>query len=174
MADALSRENIEMSAATIQMLHNQFIREQVGVFCVSTKRDNLLMWAHYADSHRGICLEFDGLSNLMAHAHKVTYSVERVPINPFDDSDAAMMDKSLLTKSDHWSYEAEWRLIRDQGGPGVVEYRPHVLKGIIFGALTSHSIIDTVRGWVRQRSTPVNLYRASVSNRRFELSIKSL
>ena len=172
MADAMSGENIDMSAAIIQMRHNQLIQEQVGVFCVSTKRDDLLMWAHYADSHRGICLEFDGMSKLMAHAHKVHYSGDRVPVNPYDDSHGVMMDKSLLTKSEHWSYEEEWRLIRYEGGPGPVEFRPPNLTGIIFGALTSHSTIETVRRWVRQRSTPVNLYRVSVSNKKFELAIK--
>ncbi|MGT2429382.1 DUF2971 domain-containing protein [Cupriavidus basilensis] len=69
------------------------------------------MWAHYADSHKGICLEFDATSVFMAHAQEVKYSGERAAIN-FTDSKDAMLEKALLTKSDHWSYESEWRLIR--------------------------------------------------------------
>ncbi len=30
-----------------------------GVYCLCEKPDNLLMWSHYADAHRGICLQFD-------------------------------------------------------------------------------------------------------------------
>lgn len=172
LADALSPENIDMTAGAVQTIHNQFIRQQVGVFCVSAKSDDLLMWSHYADSHRGICLEFDGISKLMAHAQKVNYSKERVPINPYEDSQLTMVDKAILTKSVHWSYEEEWRLIRYKDGPGIVKFRPHNLTGIILGGFATHSTVEIVRSWIRQRSTPVNLYRASVSNRKFELSIK--
>jgi hypothetical protein len=174
MIDALSQENIPMSTAVIQTLHNQLIRDQVGVFCVSTKRDDILMWAHYADSHRGICLEFDGLSTLMAHAQKVKYSGERVAINPFVDGQRVMMEKSLLTKSAHWSYEDEWRLIRYERGPGVVEYRPHNLTGIILGAFATQLTVEKVREWVGQRKSPVDLYRARVSDKKFELMISSI
>ena len=173
MADALSPENIDATAGAIQTIHNQFIRQKVGVFCISKKRDDILMWSHYADSHRGICLEFDGMSKLMAHAQRVSYSKDRIPINPYEDSQLTMVDKALLTKSEHWFYEEEWRLIRCKDGPGIVKFRPHNLTGIIVGALASHSTLETVRSWVRNRSTPVNLYRASVSNKKFELTIKT-
>ncbi|MCK4783807.1 MAG: DUF2971 domain-containing protein, partial [Desulfobacteraceae bacterium] len=35
------------------------IRKMLGVYCCSEKRDNILMWAHYAKQHTGFCLEFD-------------------------------------------------------------------------------------------------------------------
>ena len=31
-----------------------------GVACLTTNHDDMLMWSHYADGHRGFCLEFDG------------------------------------------------------------------------------------------------------------------
>ena len=34
------------------------IDEQYRVHCLGPDPKNLLMWSHYADSHRGICLEF--------------------------------------------------------------------------------------------------------------------
>ena len=30
-----------------------------GVTCFSRKKDNILMWSHYANDHKGICLGFD-------------------------------------------------------------------------------------------------------------------
>ncbi|MDB5764565.1 MAG: hypothetical protein JWQ21_3560, partial [Herminiimonas sp.] len=98
-------------------------------------------------------------------------AIQQVPINPHDDSHEVMMNKALLTKSEQWSYESEWRLCRYDGGPGVVQFRPANLTGIIIGALASPSTADTVMTWVRQRSVPVNLYRASVSPKNFELHI---
>jgi DUF2971 family protein len=32
---------------------------ECGFLSLSERRDDLLMWAHYAEMHRGVCLEFD-------------------------------------------------------------------------------------------------------------------
>ncbi|HRI59001.1 MAG TPA: DUF2971 domain-containing protein [Saprospiraceae bacterium] len=32
--------------------------KKTGVFCLSSKNDDILMWAHYADLHKGFCLGF--------------------------------------------------------------------------------------------------------------------
>src|SRR3954452_10247322 len=32
---------------------------RIGVFCLCERPDNVLMWSHYADCHRGLCLEFE-------------------------------------------------------------------------------------------------------------------
>jgi hypothetical protein len=34
--------------------------DRAGVACFSALPDDLLMWAHYADKHRGVCLKFVG------------------------------------------------------------------------------------------------------------------
>lgn len=174
MATAMSAENIEETVATIQFVHNQFLTTSVGVFCVSTKRDDILMWSHYADSHRGVCLEFDGLAPLMAHAQAVEYSEDRVPINAYEDNDDVAMRKALLTKSTHWAYEAEWRLISYAKGPGLTKFRPNNLTGIIVGASASPSTLEMVRNWIRQRSAPIKLYCASTNAKKFEIDIREI
>jgi Protein of unknown function (DUF2971) len=171
MAKSLDAENIAKTVEVIQDMHSQALT-RVGVFCVSTKRDDILMWSHYADSHKGVCLEFDGMSRLMAHAQKVNYSRKRVPINPYADDNMAMMEKAMLTKSEHWAYETEWRLCRYKEGPGPVQYRPTNLTGIILGALASRDTLDTVQKWVSQRASPLAIYRATTSGQDFELLIE--
>lgn len=171
MATSMSVEVISNTTAAIQTVHNHHITTKVGVLCVSTKRDDILMWSHYADSHRGICLEFDGTAPFMAHAQKIKYADERIAINPYKDTPNVMMEKSLLIKSNHWEYESEWRLLRYGKGPGVVKFRPVNLTGIILGALASASTINLVKSWGQRRSAPIKVYRASVSSKRFELII---
>lgn len=34
-----------------------------GVFCLSEVCDNILMWSHYAEEHKGFCIEFESLPN---------------------------------------------------------------------------------------------------------------
>lgn len=33
--------------------------DHVGVLCLSESSEQTLLWAHYADGHRGVCVEFD-------------------------------------------------------------------------------------------------------------------
>lgn len=172
VSSALSKENIEKTVTRIQQTHTDHITKEVGILCVSTKRDDILMWSHYADSHRGICLEFDGNFAFMAHAQKVKYSSERQPINPYKDSPDEMLQKALLTKSIHWSYEAEWRLIRYIGrGPGAVKFRPPNLTGVIIGAQAKAATVQSIGTWVRKSESPITIYRATANKTHFSLDI---
>ena len=46
----------------VRRIRNQELRAQIsqrGVACFTTELNNILMWSHYADGHKGFCLEFD-------------------------------------------------------------------------------------------------------------------
>lgn len=172
--DSLSEANLPMTTFIVQALHTDFITNKVGVFCVSTKRDDILMWSHYGDSHRGICLEFDGMAPLMGHAQRVTYSQQRPIINPYVDDNMVALEKAMLTKSDHWKYESEWRLFRNIKGPGIETIRPKNLTGIIIGAAASAEVRQTVFQWARERSAPLSVYQAAINKREFVIDISPL
>jgi hypothetical protein len=174
MKTAMSPKNIAATTRAIQDGHAKEITEAIGVLCVCKKRDDILMWSHYADSHRGVCLEFDGMSEFMAHAQAVKYSKTRDPIRAYQETQDQTMEKALLTKSDQWSYEDEYRLLRYKAGPGLVEFRPHNLTGIIVGANADSRTMDMVKGWISERIESITLYRASVSSTKFELVINAI
>ena len=49
------------------------LEELIGILCLSQVNDSLLMWAHYADSHRGFVVEFDESSSfLIVESRKMT------------------------------------------------------------------------------------------------------
>jgi hypothetical protein len=83
--------------------------ERYGILCFAEKIDNLLMWAHYADSHKGFALEFDPTDSFFSPQEfgQVKYEKSRPDV---DDKDYT---KILLRKSEDWKYEDEWRLIKD-------------------------------------------------------------
>ena len=174
LADQNRNPRNQAVAAVIQDEHAKCITHNIGVFCVSTINDDILMWSHYADSHKGICLEFDGLGKLMAHAQKVFYTTERRSINPYRDDNVVAMEKTLLTKADHWSYEREWRLIAYKNGPGEQEFRMNNLTGIIFGAQAAPETVQKVITWVRSSASSIKLYQARISPRSFTLIIEDL
>lgn len=145
---------------------------KAGVYCVSEKNDDILMWSHYSDNHKGVCLEFDGMSHLMAEAMQVQYSSERPIINRLKENSAEpMMKKALLTKSQHWSYEYEWRIIHQVTGCGVVHFDHSTLTGIIFGAACEQSTINAISTANATRKRPLRLSKAHADNRHFQLNI---
>lgn len=86
----------------------------ISILCL-TKADtlipnNLLMWAHYAESHRGIVIEFND-SDFTSKAAKVKYSPQRPVIDAsllFENEYIAIED--LYYKHNCWSYENEHRI----------------------------------------------------------------
>src|ERR1700704_3968385 len=41
------------------------------IYCLTPIPHSILMWSHYADNHRGVCLEFDTANRLFSLAMKV-------------------------------------------------------------------------------------------------------
>lgn len=77
-----------------------------GLLCFSKPWHHPLLWAHYADKHRGICLGFDVNGEKLEH---VSYVNSRFP-KPDNPKTESFVEKLLYTKFAHWSYEDEYRL----------------------------------------------------------------
>ncbi len=107
---------------TVMSIKNIVVQPIPRITCFSENRDSLLMWSYYADSHRGVCLEFDlhKDENLSKHCYKVQYS------RLFDIGDKS---RTYFTKSEQWQHEQEWRIV--SSGP---EYeQTNSLKSIYLG-----------------------------------------
>ena len=112
---------------------SNFISDAFRVICFSELYENPLLWGHYADRCKGICLEFDVTEmvseNRQNFFKKVNYIPERLS---FDETDiefrgfsnenninVGMGTKSvlklLINKSHNWEYENEWRLVINRG-----------------------------------------------------------
>ena len=150
--------------------------KRVGVLSLSARNDDMLMWAHYADGHRGLCLELTMPVN--NDLHRITYSKTR-PVFHFDDlskqwQNQARFERSIIeiltTKAYDWAYENEWRCI-DFGGSGLRPLEESILTGIIFGLKTSDEDQNAVQGWLDQRSVPLTVYRAQEHLTKFGVKI---
>jgi hypothetical protein len=164
----------EEARLTMHRLHDEQIRNSIGVYCLTERPDSLLMWSHYAASHSGVCLEFDSAVVPFAIAQEVKYQRSRAPVSRVTETDEESMEKSLLTKSDDWGYEHEWRIVEYQNGPGVYEISEHALTGIILGARISDEHEQQVTRWISQRSPSIPQYKAAPSTTEFRVIIKPL
>lgn len=95
------------------------------------------MWSHYADSHKGFCIEYD-LTKVDFNKNQfvlfpVKYSHKRPPIpwtSMLNNNETSINKKvlydiimSVLTKDDIWSYENEWRFINlSKVNPHFIEF----------------------------------------------------
>lgn len=171
LADPLRNPLSPLAAASLQSLHTKRVAEEVGMLCMSTIPDNILLWAHYADAHQGLCLIFDATTNFFAPAQKVQYPSLRPKINPLRDTDDLMMTSALLTKSFHWAYEDEWRLTHYRKGPGVYTYPSGALLGVILGAQISSDNEALVRQWIKEAGGGVALHRGTPSTTESEYRV---
>ena len=93
----------------IDPLRNKWNRKR---FTPTITDCNSLMWAHYADNHRGICIQYRVKpANLIDEENKVVKLLEVNYDKPFPlDGNIPFVD-SLCVKGDYWRYENEMRLI---------------------------------------------------------------
>ncbi len=103
-----------------------------GVLCLSECNSSILMWSHYADNHKGFCIEFvrSPQNDLGDHdkTRPVRYRSQYPVITPLNPK---AYDLKFYRKAADWKYEKEWRLLNIQGDitvPLSVE-----ISAIIFG-----------------------------------------
>lgn len=144
------REEIKKNKRNAFRIRNQFAEQanefyqNSGVCCFSEKRDNILLWAHYADNHRGICLKFSkGISEIATMTGRIQYKDKYEKASFFNDKGDAVYHL-IFTKSKDWIYEKEVRSINilDYGN---VDFKAEYLTEIIFGCKTEKSVVSRMK-----------------------------
>ncbi|MBG9453698.1 hypothetical protein ABE61_06250 [Lysinibacillus sphaericus] len=98
---------------------NELFQKSVYASCFSEEPLSILMWSHYADNNKGICLEYN-FSNLELPSyltydiHPVRYTDSIIDLTLYENT--THIRKALLAslnKSKDWEYEKEWRIAVD-------------------------------------------------------------
>jgi len=135
--------------------------DNVGILSLSEIPDHELMWAHYADTHRGLVLCFDERHNFFNRRRSENDEFYFVRTVHYSDGPATSLanvdgDALLVTKGTKWSYEREWRMLvplRDATrslkiGEDTVHlfaFPAETLKGIVLGAHATATLEASVR-----------------------------
>ena len=91
--------------------HIKKLKKGVRICSLSTSKDNALLWAHYANEHKGCCIEVEVAEDLSWKRIDVNYC-SSFPILRSGQSDDEIIDMLFRTKSDYWSYEDEVRFVK--------------------------------------------------------------
>jgi hypothetical protein len=107
-------------------------KNESGITCFSKSPLKALMWSHYADKHKGICLGFSFKNEEEKFIQApIDYAHEIKKINYAEDTRLGVY-KWLFTKSHVWDYEEEIRRVSNIGN-GLIPFRTNELKEIYFG-----------------------------------------
>lgn len=97
--------------AATESFKDEFDRTK-GILCFSRNWKNPVLWSHYADKHRGICLGFD-LDDF--YVQEVKYRDNRLDPDATKNVKYAGISAYVLdllrTKYSHWQYEEEIRAL---------------------------------------------------------------
>lgn len=168
-----------------EMIKGLYMRlsKAIGVSCFSTTSDNILMWSHYADKHGGICIEYDfslleKLENINAFLLPVIYSNDRplLTVDKFDLENGQATQESvmrimpdliraILTKSEFWEYEDEWRFIALAEPKQPVKLP--IISKIFIGANVTNDDYNKVVSAIGDRHIPITKY--SLKRDKYEL-----
>ncbi len=161
----------------------------IGFFCMSSVKDSLLMWAHYADSHTGCCLIFDfthhWTNDKNNNQGKMLFPFLLIGQIQYADRlpDDGVNYGHFLYKLSAWKYEEEWRAVMldkgaYEGHPHQNQCNGHGLykldKGCLHGVILGHKMNEKDKKGVivAARNRNIKIYEASPELYEYKLNIK--
>lgn len=171
--------------------------------CSFSETDSsIMMWSHYADSHKGICLRFK--TQKVGNGHFLEFLIpESMSLSPsvlfpvdYDKPKPKIVNMLALSKTNEyeklmdfyirkhhdWKYEKEHRqLINDVNGNEkgfTVKYRKKDLEGIIFGLKAKREeiqeICDIISIYYLWEDINVNFYSTHKIQGKFAIEVKKI
>ncbi len=177
--------------------HKKSQSRTAAIYCLSELNDNLLMWSHYSNGHKGICIglethihadslciRFDdpllkGMGALYFEGHMPTFKVDYVQHRPpphnvysrsFED-----IRPHITSKSDVWCYEKERRtlVLYDQVGTQKLRLHLSSIRDVFFGASITQRFMNDVLEILQKeywsKGQDVKVYRMDCSDSEYKL-----
>jgi hypothetical protein len=134
--------------------------------------DDIVMWAHYAQQHTGVCLSFAARNKYFGKALRVHYEQEYPLVAMGSRNFDEIARKLIQTKSQHWAYEKEWRIVRHDTSEGLQQYPKQFLHSVIVGCRASSETVADVRAAVAESGVDsVHVYLARRKEREYGLTV---
>jgi DUF2971 family protein len=167
-SDQKERDNL-MQSLSKTALHRMLAQRRI--YCLTPDPDSTLMWSHYADEHRGICLEFGVDNDLFRRAKQVVYACTYPVWLPYEfEERPERILEVITTKAEGWAYEKEFRLISSTRDD-FIPLPPGSLKGVIVGAQAPPEAIEIITDIVTRNSPSLRIKQAALVPRQYKLQI---
>lgn len=150
------------------------INSDYGILSLTTKNNNLLMWSHYANCHKGFCIGFNTIKlyNLISGALGPVIYDDEMPTVPLFDKGIEGVTKLLNTKSVDWSYEEEYRLIKSLAANETFTFLDKtIIEEVVLGLNMADENKDEIISILRSKFPATKIFEASRDLERFKLNI---
>lgn len=143
----------------------------IGVLCLSETINNILLWAHYADEHKGCVVGIDvtQLPEDRFFPFKVNYQTN-YPKMEYLKCNNDFLEKWALTKSNHWQYEEERRIILDNQH-GVIAIPKTAIVEVAFGCKADPAAVNALSQKISTSNPTVTIKHASLSHSKYKVIV---
>jgi hypothetical protein len=150
-------------------------RKKIGIFCVANTPKNLLMWAHYADSHKGFALEIDiSLLDDIFFPFKVEYE-KKIPSMEYLKNNSDFLKKWVLTKSIHWKYEKERRMvIKDCSTQRKIQFPKQAFSKVFWVINVDITQRDKIMSQMRANGFNTQFYQEKFNPKGYQILFKKI
>jgi len=154
--------------------YRKSVEQTCGALCFSANWADPVLWTHYSQKHRGICLGFDVKDGL---AEEVTYATDRLSLKLGAKEKLDEKTKRLLIymKFESWSYEQEWRAIVELSATskeGPLHFYPFnndlKLVEVVLGPICGLNV-EATRAFVNKHYDAVHTFQSRMASQWFHI-----
>jgi Protein of unknown function (DUF2971) len=154
--------------------------QKIGIYSLSKTYIDEILWAHYANSHNGYCIQYDFETLLKSYKSDKVYSFpvtykKRPPSIDFDNIIKSSESNDLIQKmagykSIRWKYEEEIRIVTEDYGEHSYDYQ--AVKGIYFGLRMKEKHKNEIMKRLKGRG--INYYQIEQISKTYKFTIKQV
>lgn len=195
-------EQLNYDSEKVMKLYEKTNFKTITLCCLSEVKDNILMWSHYSNSHRGISIGFETIidqnslciktddptlnnhDNPVYHKtipiDKVEYKINYPEPYDFLTNNHHDLYKFFKTKSIDWQYERERRITMPYRDikKRLIKYDKSALKEVILGCKTNdefkQQVISLIKNEYSSKGYTVDIFQSSIDRNDYRLNINKL
>ncbi|NIG21186.1 DUF2971 domain-containing protein [Pantoea sp. Al-1710] len=171
----LIKQDKSIVSKWVQDAKNKAVNSR-GVLALSRDVNEILLWSHYADYHKGLAIELSLREDLdfFLGPRIIKYVDNYTPTNYLSDPEGTV-DAILSKKHVKWEYEKEFRIYKTDSANIDISINPNAIKSVYFGLKAKQSEIDDVRSICStQALSHVRFFQAEKVYGQFKLRFKLL
>ena len=157
------------------------VEKDFGILSLSSISNDILMWSHYSDMHRGFCVGFDSrkLLNVVNARIKAGVYAQVLPVQYREEypllrisaekEKIDVLNDLLTIKARNWKYESEYRLILNGETNRSLSLPRNTIRTVILGAKMVKVDREEIVASLSQNHMEVDLFQAKLQTDKFGL-----
>lgn len=165
---------------------HESLLDEMGIFSLSQDPLHPLMWAHYANSHRGVCFRLEpseSAASTLWFTFRVDYESERPTVDlakmvgtpsEIRDHSGEYFKSSHLKKMNEWSYEKEYRTMTIAGARQYHPIDPTEVTGVVYGAYCPDDKRVLIDELIKESGREIKRFKTQLSEAAYEIKMERL